>query len=78
MEKNCYNCFNFIAKIPVTRGATPLEGRIDYRKATATCREGLLTGGTGNDRIFKNVLRGKISYLAAYNQAERCPAFETD
>ncbi len=73
----CRDCFNLIAKIPIIKGETVSHDRLKYTDATAYCKEGLLTDGKGNTRIFKNVLKGMINEpLAAFKQAERCPAFE--
>ena len=73
----CRDCFNLIAKIPIIRGETIFHDRLSYISATASCKEGVLTDRKGNDRIFRNVLKGNINKpLLTFKQAERCPEFK--
>jgi hypothetical protein len=44
--KNCANCAEMKAKIPV------IEGRISYEEAKAECRQGMITDNDGRDIVF--------------------------
>lgn len=83
MKKSCYDCFNFIAKIPlIHNGNSKLTSRLDYNNATATCKYGLLVKAPGDKvRVFKRVLVKNANHkLDSYAQAERCQEYdgETD
>jgi len=88
MKKSCYDCFNFIATIPLIKEKNSLcrepekicqilKKKLNYKKATATCKHGLLTNVKEEPRIFKNVLScGKN--LSSYQQADRCQYYNGD
>ena len=90
LAKSCYNCFNLIAKIPLSKGETKLiHRRLLYDEATAYCREGLLLLTNGKERIFKRVLEGpkgklkavelrKNANLDVYRYAEKCPFYDPE
>jgi len=85
-KKNCFDCFNFKAKIPLISNKTSicsapdkkckiLKSKLAYSQATAKCSFGLLATDDGEPRIFKNVLKSG-QRLKSYEYAEKCPNFE--
>ena len=83
--KSCYDCFNFIAKIPLVKRSGSLcnsagsqclvlRKKLDYEKATAQCRLGLMMP---TEKSLKHVLvTGRK--LKAYAKAESCPNYTTE
>lgn len=86
MKKSCFDCFNFIASIPLEKSTKSmckapskmceiLKKKLNYSKATAKCKHDLIVKGDGESRIFKNVLiYGKR--LKAYECADTCPSYD--
>ena len=70
MARSCKACFNFVATIPLK------EGKILYGRATARCKEGLMTNAKDEDRIVKNVLKDGAKELQLFKLAERCPCYD--
>lgn len=79
MKKSCYDCFSFITKIPLINNGDIINARLDYKKATAICKEGLLTKGNKCElRVFKNVLTTGNKNMKTYEEAEKCSSYEGD
>jgi hypothetical protein len=81
--KSCYDCFNFIAKIPLVKRSGSLcssanskcqvvKKKLDYEKATAQCRLGLMMP---TEKSLKHVLiTGRR--LKCYAKAESCANYD--
>jgi hypothetical protein len=78
--KNCLDCFNLIASIPLKadkRNKSLLAKQLNYLKATAMCSKGHLLKTNGEERIFKNVLKNCNPRLS-FKEAERCLDYNGD
>jgi len=81
--KSCYDCFNFIAKIPLVKRTgllcssagsqcQVLRKKLDYEKATAQCKFGLMMP---TEKSLKHVLiTGRK--LKSYAKAETCTSYD--
>jgi hypothetical protein len=67
MLKTCYDCLNFKVKIPVS------NGKIKYKNATVSCKNGLLLKDNADSWNLKNVYRHQNRQICNY--AKNCPSF---
>jgi len=84
--KNCMDCRNLRAKIPLvpvhakTKFRTFSDIGIDYSRAKVFCSAGIITKDSKNgkveDKIFKRVLVSKSNRMA-FKFAAKCPFYES-
>lgn len=74
-KRNCKDCANMVAAIPIKKGKTVMENRLLYKGARTKCRKGMIMTNDGSRvRVFKNLSRPLQIW---HESAQRCPCYDS-